>query len=144
MIVSCSLGRSRSVVTVVVAAVVLFAAGCSSDRDQTAGPTGSGGPVSPVAVGSLSELADHLGCTGLAPATDTVEPTVQAQGTCTFAGGPATLFIFATAGALQSWSDSTVRAPGVAAVLFGGMWAISFPSRDAGQAAQRRVGGRLV
>jgi hypothetical protein len=132
------------VLAAVVAAVLLSAAGCSSDGDQSASPAGVGAPVSPVAVGSLTELADQLDCTGLAPTSDIAEPTVQAQGTCTFAGGTATLFIFRTAGDLESWSDSTVRGPDVAAVLFGGAWAISFPARDAGQTAQRRLGGRLV
>jgi hypothetical protein len=136
--------RSRPIVAAVLAAVVLSVAGCSSGRDQTVGPTGSGGPATPVAAGSLSELADHLGCTGLAPATDNVEPTAQAQGTCTVAGGTVTLYLFGTADALQTWSDSSVRAPDVAAVLFGGTWAISFPTRDAGQTAQQRLGGRLV
>jgi hypothetical protein len=132
------------VVAAVLAAVLLSAAGCSSDGDQSASPTSSGAPATPVAVGSLTELADHLGCTGLAPASDIAEPTVQAQGTCTVAGDTATLFIFGTAGDLESWSDSTVRAPDVAAILFGGTWAISFPTRGAGQAAQRRLGGRLI
>ncbi|HVQ93636.1 MAG TPA: hypothetical protein VMU51_21545 [Mycobacteriales bacterium] len=147
MFASRPLRRSRPVcrlpvVAAMLAAVLLSAAGCSSDGDQS--PSGSGGPATPVTVGSLSELADRLGCTGLAAATDIAEPTVQAQGTCTFAGGTATLFSFDTAGELESWSDSTVRPPGVAAILFGGTWAISFPTRDAGQAAQRRLGGRLV
>jgi hypothetical protein len=136
--------RWLPVVAAVLAAVLLSAAGCSSDGDQDASPPGSGAPATPVAVRSLAELADQLDCTGLAPATDIAEPTVQEQGTCAVAGGTATLFLFRTAGDLESWSDSTVRASDVAAVLFGGTWAISFPNRDAGQAAQQRLGGRLV
>jgi hypothetical protein len=132
------------VVAAVLAAVLLSAAGCSSDGDQSASPTGSDAAATPVGAGSLTELADRLGCTGLAAASDAAEPTVQAQGTCTFAGGTATLFIFRTAEDLESWSDSTVRGSDVAAILFGKTWAISFPTRVAGQTAQRRLGGRLV
>jgi hypothetical protein len=135
---------ARPVAAVVLAAVLLPATGCSSAGDQGAGPAGSGAPATPVAVGSPAELADKLDCTGFTPASDIAEATVQAQGTCTFADGTATLFTFGTAANLESWSDSTVRAPGVAAILFGGTWAVSFPTRDAGQAAQRRLGGRLV
>lgn len=144
--------RHPAVAAGVAAVVLLTAAGCSSDGDQTATPgrsapgspsASSGAPATPVAVRSPAELADQLACTGLAPATALAGPTVDQQGTCTFAGGTATLFTFRTAEDLNSWSQS-VREPGVEAVLFGGTWAITFPTRDAGQAAQRRLGGRLV
>lgn len=147
-------GRPASAVAAgVAAAVLLTAAGCSSGGDQTAAPDRSapgspsasaGAPATPVDVGSPAELADRLACTGLATATAFAGPTVDQQSTCTFAGGTATLLTFRTAEDLSSWSDNTVRGPGVEAVLFGGNWAITFSSPDAGRAAQQRLGGRLV
>jgi hypothetical protein len=140
--------RGRSVVLPVRAAllvgVLLSTAACSSGAAPTAAPSGSAGPATPVVVGSLSELADRLGCTGLTPTSDPAYPVVHAQGTCTLAGETATLVLFHTAAELQTWSDSTPRASDVAAVLLGGAWAITFRTRVVGQTAQRRLGGRLV